>query len=63
MKKDIPIRKVENIAIAIVPKDEDLWDVFLINLKEAPIRNVLVNSKGYGEVDNKKVETTCLRQR
>lgn len=61
MKKDIPIRKVENIAVAIVPQDDDLWDVFLINLKEAPIQNVLVNSKGYGEIENKKVETTCLR--
>ncbi len=66
MKKDIPIIKVEGVGIAIVPKDpdnlkEELWDVFLLNLKPNPINNVLINSKGYGTIEDEKVETTILR--
>ena len=41
MKKDIPKHKVEDLAIAIVPRkeviinpEEDLWDTYIINLKD-----------------------------
>ncbi len=67
MKKDIPIQKVEDLAIAIVPRlpdEEDhdyFWDAYLINLKEEPIRSVLVNSRGYGELEGEKRQTTTLR--
>lgn len=66
MKKDIPNLRVEQIGIAIVPKDidrpkEDLWDVFLINFKEERIVSVLVNSRGYGEIDGENIKTTVLR--
>ncbi|HRD82132.1 MAG TPA: hypothetical protein PLL53_15340 [Saprospiraceae bacterium] len=68
MKKDIPIHKVEDLAIAIVPRDEsledkeELWDVFLINLKEEPITCVLVNSTGYSEQQGgEQRRTTTLR--
>ena len=68
MKRDIPIHKVEDLAIAIVPRDEnmedkdELWDVFLINLKEEAITCVLVNSTGYGEKqDGELTRTTTLR--
>ena len=66
MMKDIPNLKVEDIAIAVVPREntavgEELWDTYLINLKEEPITNVLVNSKGYGEVEGEKMKTTILR--
>jgi hypothetical protein len=66
MKKDIPQYKVEDLAIAIVPREngleeEDLWDTFILNLRDEPIKNVLVNSKGYGEVDGEKMKTTVLR--
>ena len=47
MKKDIELRKVENIAIAICPEaDSDpldpalLWEVYFINLKEEAIKNL-----------------------
>ena len=64
MKKDIPIKKVKDLAIAIVPRaneTEELWDVYLINLEEEPITNVLIRSHGYaGEADKEK-ETTILR--
>lgn len=63
MKSDIPDFKVEDVAVAIVPRpdEEELWDSYLINLKEEHIENVLVNSRGYGEFKGDKVKTTILR--
>lgn len=66
MKKDIPQHRVEDVAIAVVPREkeaaeEDLWDTYLINLKDDAITTVLVNSRGYGEIDGEKMRTTILR--
>lgn len=61
MKKDIKQLKVLDLAIAIIPRDEELWDSYVINLKDEPIKNVLINSKGYGEKDGEPVKTTILR--
>lgn len=68
MKKDIPIHKVEDLVIAVAPREpylvdqeEDLWDVYLINLREDSISSVLVNSRGYGELNGEKQRTTILR--
>lgn len=66
MKKDIKDPKVEDIAIAAVPeKNEETgnmdWYIYLINLKDIPISNVLVSSRGYGQVEDEKVETSQLR--
>jgi len=66
MKKDIPIQKVEDLAIAIVPRieeniEEELWDTFLINLKDESIKNVLISSSGYGEIEGEERKTTTLR--
>jgi hypothetical protein len=67
MKKDIPIRKVEDLVVAVVPRmeheedHEDFWDTYLINLKAEPIYSVIVNSAGYGELDGEQRRTTTLR--
>ncbi|MFK7980015.1 MAG: hypothetical protein AB8G86_08540 [Saprospiraceae bacterium] len=63
MMKDIPSLRVTNLAIAIVPRqdEEDLWDVYIINFKEEPIGSVFVNSRGYGELEGEKIRTTTLR--
>ena len=65
MKKDIPSLKVEDIAVAILPDGSDpeaeIWDVYLLNLRKDAIMNVLVNSRGYGEVNGENVKTTTLR--
>ncbi len=68
MKKDIPKHKVEDLAIAVVPRDEriedpaeDLWDTYIINLKDEKIKSVLIASQGYGELDGKEMKTTTLR--
>ena len=67
MKKDIPIRRVTDIAIAIAPRqkyedDFDMfWDAFIINQKPEKIDNVLINSKGYGERDGEEIKTSQFR--
>ena len=63
MLKDIETRRVEDIVLAVMPKEEDadFWDVYFINLKEEPIRGVLINSKGYGMIDGEKRDTSVLR--
>jgi hypothetical protein len=66
MKKDIIVPKVSNIAIAAIPEDENIekssvWNIYLINLKEETISNVMITSKGYGEDNGEKVKTSTLR--
>jgi hypothetical protein len=66
MKKDIPLHKFEDLAIAIAPRSElatdgDLWDVYLLNFKEDPIRNVIIHSRGYGELEGESRRTSQFR--
>ncbi|UKT65230.1 hypothetical protein [Pedobacter mucosus] len=65
MKADLPENVVENIAIAVVLMSETPevknWTVYLVNLKDEPLTNVLISSKGYGEKDGKQVKTSLLR--
>lgn len=65
MKKDIPVHKVEDVALAIVPRngnlDEDLWDTYIVNLQDQPLKSVLISSKGYGEQQGESLKTTTLR--
>ncbi len=67
MLKDIPRIAVENIAIAIIPKEtygetgESIWEVYILNLKNEIIENVLVSSKGYGTYKGEIVKTSTLR--
>jgi hypothetical protein len=65
MIKDLPDNTVKDIAIAVALEKESveskLWYVYLINLKNEPIENVLITSKGYGEKDGEPVKTSTLR--
>lgn len=65
MKADLPENIVEDVAIAVVLMSETPevknWTVYLVNLKNQPITNVLITSKGYGEKDGKQVKTSLLR--
>ena len=64
MKKDIHVPKVEGIGVAIIKdieEGDEIWNVYLINYKEEPINNVLISSKGYGTLNQKKVNTSTLR--
>jgi hypothetical protein len=64
MKKDIVIPEVKNVTLAIARNKsgaERDWRVYLINNNDFPIENTLVASKGYGEKDGVKQETSILR--
>ena len=70
MLKDIPRIEVIDIAIAIMPAEDEeqspkegaLWNVYILNLKKVPIDNVIVSSKGYGSLNGEMVKTSTLRQ-
>lgn len=65
MKKDINPPKVEDVAFAIVKDinklNEEIWNVYAINLKEEQLESCLVSATGYGEIDGEKKKTTTLR--
>jgi len=65
MKKDIEFPVVKDVAVAIVKEsnelNEEVWNVYLINLKNEPIEGVLVSSRGYGELYSEKRATSELR--
>jgi uncharacterized membrane protein YhfC len=65
VRKDISEPKVEGIAMAVVrEKDEvgaDAWYVYLINRSEATLENVLVSSRGYGELQGEARRTSEMR--
>ncbi|MEM6396295.1 MAG: hypothetical protein AAF741_08105 [Bacteroidota bacterium] len=66
MKKDIKAIKVTDVAVAIVPRSgevsgEELWDTYLINLREEELTNVIIASKGYGQLEGRDKVTTTLR--
>ena len=70
MLKDIPRIEVTEVAIAILPvegeentsTEEALWNVYILNLKNIPIDNVIISSKGYGSLNVEMVKTSTLRQ-
>jgi hypothetical protein len=65
MIKDLPENTVTDIAVAVALEGETaetkIFHVYLINLKNEPIENVLITSKGYGEKDGEQVKTSTLR--
>ncbi|MEO1052989.1 MAG: hypothetical protein AAFX87_20305 [Bacteroidota bacterium] len=65
MKKDINIPSVKNVTLAVVKKlteqGEEQWNVYIINKNDFAIENTLVASKGYGEKDGEKQQTSTLR--
>lgn len=67
MKEDIDIPKVEDVGVAVVPEENELgeqeWNVYLLNLKNTPLRGIIVSSRGYGqkETTGDKVKTSQLR--
>lgn len=65
MKKDLPENIVEDVAMAVVLLNETPevknWTVYVINLKDVHLDDVLISSKGYGEKDGRQVKTSVLR--
>lgn len=64
MIKDIVVPEVKNVTLAVVRSNGDAtpeWRVYLINNNDVPLENTLVASKGYGEKDGEKQNTSILR--
>jgi hypothetical protein len=65
MIKDITIPQVKNVTLAVARKknigERDEWKVYLINSNDVALENALVASKGYGEKDGEKQNTSILR--
>lgn len=63
MIKDIVFPEVEDIAVAVVQEIEGLdeYNVYLINLKNTEIKNVLITSTGYGVINDEYKKTSTLR--
>ena len=65
MIKDIIVPEVKNVTLAVarrtVPGSAPEWKVYLINNNDVPLENTLVASKGYGEKDGEKQNTSILR--
>jgi hypothetical protein len=66
MIKDIIVPEVKNVTLAVArrtaPGSTDTeWKVYLINNNNVPLENALVASKGYGEKDGEKQNTSILR--
>ncbi len=63
MKKDIQFLPVNNVKLAIAREGNDAlsWKVYLINANDKPLESVMISSKGYGEVDGERQETSTLR--
>jgi hypothetical protein len=54
----------EGVSIAIVPdgiENDREWNVYVVNTKNEEIKNVMITSNGYGEINNKKMQTSTLR--
>ncbi len=65
MRKDIHPPKVEGVAMAVVQEaDEDgapAWYVYLINQRDEVLNNVLISSRGYGELEGETRRTSEMR--
>jgi len=67
MRKELEGPKVENIGVAIVEQknelNENIYNVYLLNLSEEIIEGIMITSKGYGEniETREKIKTSTLR--
>jgi hypothetical protein len=66
MIKDIEHPEVKQVYVAAVdlalPGLEPDWAIFLINDTTKALKDVLVSSRGYGELNGEPVKTSTLRQ-
>lgn len=65
MKKDIEHPEVKDIAVAVIKEKneegEENWYAYFLNLKNIPVNNVLVSSRGYGTINGEEIKTSTLR--
>lgn len=66
MKKDINPSPIKDVAVSIAKEinelNQEVWDVYLINMTSEKINQVLVSSRGYLKLENgEEIKTTTLR--
>ena len=65
MKKDIQFPEVKGVFLAIARKKNLInqyeWFVYVNNSNLKPLDNVLITSKGYGELNGEQKTTSILR--
>lgn len=67
MREELQGPKVEKIGVAVVQQknelQENIYNVYLLNLGEEIIEGIMITSKGYGEnlKTREKVKTSTLR--
>jgi hypothetical protein len=66
MKKDLNPPVVKDLAVAVIKdkndKQEDIWNVYIINYQKETIEEVLVTSKGYlTDVKGLETKTSTIR--
>ncbi len=65
MRKDIHEPKVEGIAMAVVretdEEGDEAWYVYVINQRDEALENVLVSSRGYGDLEGEARKTSEMR--
>jgi hypothetical protein len=61
MKKDIDFEPVKDVTVTVVKRNEDDWQVYLINRSTHKLDTILVTSKGYGSQNGESQKTSLLR--
>lgn len=64
MKKDIDFSPVTGVKLAIAKEETTTgteWAVYIINLNLIELKNVMITSKGYGEINGEVKKTSTLR--
>jgi hypothetical protein len=65
MRKDIIMPTVEGVYVAVVRKFNENkiaeWYVYLINDNTYPLENLIISSRGYGEIEGEQRQTSVLR--
>lgn len=63
MLKDFDFREKKlKVGIAIVKEGEEEFNTYIVNFRKETLKTVLITSKGYGEIDGRKKETTVFRR-
>lgn len=65
MKKDINPSPIKDVAVSIIKEADELnqevWNVYLINMSSEKLQQVLVSSRGYLKLENgEETKTTTL---
>ncbi|PZX50502.1 hypothetical protein [Algoriphagus chordae] len=64
MKKDIDFQPATGVKLAIAKEETatgTVWSVYIINLNLIELKNVMITSRGYGEINGEVKKTSTLR--